>query len=330
MLDDPLFFPFLQPKDWPGRAACTTQPFAPPDGDLLIAYGVSGAAENRYLTREAQTTNGYAEAEIHDHAVENLRNRRGKIPWEPIDIGGESMLMRSGDPVVSSDVLNPKGMRKLAGFMNGQRVHLGIPTCFTVLAGGDGDLLSGIVTGLHREAEQAKAGALSAQIYLVDDGNITGVYEGPEEPQKTADLDDAKRTKLIVDGIVAVALVMARARGTDSAAGAGAFWDSFRRKLGSLNGALAPLAEQTADGFSELVARAAEHPRPIAGVRTLAQVARHALSDDERARVGRAAIATALAIGQSGTGFFGIGRTLPRNLRLPIWGMAGILGTAIP
>jgi hypothetical protein len=330
MLDDPMFFPFLQRQDWSGRSACTTRPLAPPKGDLIIAYGVCGADENRYLTLEAQASHGYEAEDIHDHAVTNLRNRHGKIPWEPVDIGGESVLMRSGDPVISSDVLNPKGMRKVAGFMNGQRVHLGIPTCFTVLAGADGDLIAGIVTGLHREAEHERAGALSAQVFVVDDGNISGVYAAPDASRASVSLDEAKRAKLLTDGIVSVCLVIARSRGVEATGVAGAFWDGFRRKLGSVDGALAPFAALDAAGFTDLITQSAAHPRPLAGVRNLAKVMRHALSSDERDRVSRAAIASAIAVGQTGTGFFGIGRSLPRNLRLPIWGMAGVLGTAVP
>ena len=68
----------------------------------------------------------------------------------------------------------------------------------------------------------------------------------------------------------------------------------------------------------------------LIGVRTLAKVVRHALPLEDGSRVANAAISAALASGQAGTGFFGLGRSLPKHLRYPIWGMAGILGADLP
>ena len=87
MFDDPEFFPFLQPATWAGRSSCLIRPLVPAPGDLVIAYGVAGASQNRYLTREALEASEYKEEDIHEQAVENLRRRHGKIPWSPLTIG---------------------------------------------------------------------------------------------------------------------------------------------------------------------------------------------------------------------------------------------------
>lgn len=330
MLDDPEFFPFLQSATWPGRSSCLVRPLVPPPGDLVIAYGVASASQNRYLTREALEATEYNENDIHEQTVENLRSRHGKIPWSPLTIGGEDALIRSGDPIISSDVLNPRGMRKLAGAFNGDAVYLGIPSCFTVMASSDPDLLSGMVRGLYREAEKEKAGALSTLIYTIEDGNITSAFERSHEPRSTTQLEPAKLTKLILEGVAAIALVMSRARGEEDNAPATPFWDAFRRKLGSLSPALACLAEANGEAFTAAVATLTANKRALIGVRTLAKIVRHALPLDDGSRVANAAISAALASGQAGTGFFGLGRSLPKNLRYPIWGMAGILGADLP
>lgn len=330
MLDDRAFFPFLQSANWPGRSSCLIRPLVPPPGDLVIAYGVSDASQNRYLTREALAATEYKEEDIHEQAVENLRSRHGKIPWSPLNIGGEDALIRSGDQIISSDVLNPRGMRKLAGAFGGEAVYLGIPSLFTVVASSDPDLLSGIVRGLHREAEKEKTGALSALIYTIDDGNITSAYTPSDEPRPITNLEPAKLTKLILEGVAAVALVMSRARSEADTTPAAPFWELFRRKLGTLTPAMAPLGEANGEAFTAAVANLATSQRALIGVRTLAKLVRHALPLDDGARVTNAAISAALASGQAGTGFFGLGRTLPKHLRFPVWGMAGILGADLP
>jgi hypothetical protein len=306
------------------------RPLVPPPGDLVIAYGVAGASQNRYLTREALAATEYQESDIHEQAVENLRSRHGKIPWSPLTIGGEDALIRSGDPIISSDVLNPRGMRKLAGAFNGEAVYLGIPSCFTVVASSDPDLLSGIVRGLFREAEKEKAGQLSALIYTIEDGNITRAFERAPEPRSTTQLEPAKLTKLILEGVAAIALVMSRARGETDNSTTTPFWELFRRKLGNLSPTLAPLAETTGEAFAAAIATLATSKRTLVGVRTLAKVVRHGLPAEDGTRVANAAISSALASGQVGTGFFGLGRSLPKHLRYPIWGMAGILGADLP
>lgn len=331
MLDDPLFFPYLQQAKWPGRSTCLVRDLVPPPGDLIIAYGLAGSSQNRYLATEALEANGVTEEEVHERAVDNLRKRHGKVPWATVAIGGEDVLMRSGDPVVSSDVLNPKGMAKLAGFLNVSKVVIGIPSCFTVLASSDGALLSGIVSGLYREAEKERAGALSAKLYELDAGRIARVYQDPDERRmSSATVGDVERARLIVEGLASVYVVIDRAAGAGNGRSPGNFWDVFRRKLGKFTGALASLETQTAEAFAAEVAKLTDHPRPLAGVRTLAKVARYALGEDERSRLSQAALAAALSAGQVGTGFFGLGRSLPKPLRLPIWGMAGLLGTEIP
>lgn len=331
MFDDPEFFPFLQSTSWGGRSRCLIRPLVPPPGDLVIAYGIAGASQNQYLTREAQENSGYSEADMHEQAVENLRSRHGKIPWSPLPIGGEDVLIRSsGDPVISSDVLNPRGMRKLAGAFSGEAVYLGIPSLFTVVASSDPDLLSGITRGLHREAEKEKAGPLSALIYTIDDGNITSVYSRSDGPHAISKLEPAKLTKLILEGVAAVALVMSRARAETDTIPAAPFWELFRRKLGTLSPALAPLGEANGEAFTAAVANLTANQRALIGVRTLAKVVRHALPLDDGERIANAAISAALASGQAGTGFFGIGRTLPKHLRFPVWGMTGILGGDLP
>lgn len=331
MFDDPEFFPFLQSEKWPGRSSCLVRPLVPAPGDLVIAYGIAGAAQNRYLTRESQEKSGYSEADMHDQAVENLRRRHGKIPWSPLTIGGEDTLIRSSeDPVISSDVLNPRGLRKLAGAFGAEPVYLGIPSCFTVVAGSDPDLLSGIVGGLHREAVKEKAGALSALIYTIDDGSITRAVAPADEVRTIARMEPAKLTRLMLEGIAAVALVMSRARAQADSAPATPFWDAFRRKLGSLSPALSPLAEADADAFTAAVANLSANQRILTGVRTLAKLVHHALPPDDGRRVANAAISAALGSGQAGTGFFGLGRSLPKHLRFPLWGMAGILGSDLP
>jgi hypothetical protein len=199
-----------------------------------------------------------------------------------------------------------------------------------VVAGSDPDLLSGIVRGLHREAEKEKAGALSQLVYLLDDGTITQAIARSDEPRAITALDPAKLTKLIVDGVAAVALVMSRARSETEPAPAAPFWDSFRRKLGTLSPALAPLGEATGETFTTAITNLTAHKRPLAGVRTLAKVVRHALPLDDGERVAKAAISSALAMGQAGTGLFGIGRSVPKPLRFPIWAIAGILGSDLP
>lgn len=327
MFDDPQFFPFLQASTWGGRSSCLVHPLVPLPGDLLIAYGIAGEAQNQYLTREAQEKSGYSEEDMHEQAVENLRSRHGKIPWSPLSIGGEDVLMRSGDPVISSDVLNPRGMKKLSGAFGGETVYLGIPSVFTVVAYHDPDLLSGITRGLHREAEKEKAGALSALVYELDDGEIVAAYDGPRDPATTGGLDRDKLTRLLVEGVAAVAVVLSRAQ--DGSAPTAAFWESFRRKLGS-SPALAPLGDVHGETFTAAVTALADNQRPLALVRILAKVVRHALRGEDGMRVANAAISAALNLGQAGTGFFGLGRSLPKHLRYPIWGMAGILHADLP
>lgn len=330
MFDDPNFFPFLQHDSWKGADSCLTRPLVAPPGDLLIAYGIAGESQNRYLTHQAQEESGYSAEDMHDQAVNNLRQRHGKIPWAPVTIGGEDVLLRTGDPVISSDVLNPRGMKKLSGAFGGKTVYLGIPSVFTVVASDDPELLGGIVHGLHREAVKEKAGPLSVQVYALVDGNIDHAHEPDDEVRTVAPIEAAKFIKLVVEGVAAVAVVMSRARGESDASASTTLWPAFLRKLGSLSPALAPLSEATAETFATALTSLASHPRPIIGVRTLATLTRHGLPPDDGRRVASAAIASALALGQAGTGFFGVGRSLPKHLRLPLWGLAGILGTDIP
>jgi hypothetical protein len=330
MFDDPSFYPFIQHTGWSGAATCLVRPLVPSPGDLLIAYGIAGENQNQYLTREAQENSGYGAEEMHEQAIDNLRHRHGKIPWSPLTIGGEDVLLRTGDPVISSDVLNPRGMRKLNGAFGGEAVYLGIPSIFTVVAGSDPEMLSGIVRGLHREAEKEKAGPLSSLVYALDDGAITKAIARSDEPRAITALEPAKLTKLMLEGVAAVALVMSRARSESEPTPGAPFWDSFRRKLGTLSPVLAPLGETDGEAFTAAITALATHQRPLAGVRTLAKVVRHALPLADGERVAKAAINSALAMGQAGTGLFGIGRSVPKPLRFPIWAIAGILDSDLP
>lgn len=326
MFDDPNFFPFLQHDSWKGADACLVRPLVPPPGDLLITYGIAGENQNRYLTQQAQEESGYSAEDMHDQAVNNLRNRHGKIPWAPVTIGGEDVLMRTGDPVISSDVLNPRGMKKLSGAFAGKTVHLGIPSVFTVVASDDPDLLGGIVQGLHREAVKEKAGALSAQVYVLVDGAIDHVHQD-DEVRTIAPIESEKFCKLVVEGLAGVAVAMMKARGDGDTA---TLWPAFLRKLGAMSPALAAISEATPEDFAAAVTSLASHQRPLAAVRTLAKLARHGLPPDDGRRLANAAIGAALSFGQAGTGFFGVGRSLPKHLRLPVWGLAGLLGGDVP
>ncbi len=54
------------------------------------------------------------------------------------------------------------------------------------------------------------------------------------------------------------------------------------------------------------------------------------LPEAEYARFAGAVLSAATTISQAGTGFWGIGRTLPQHVRLTLQAIAGLLGIAAP
>ncbi len=340
MIEDRDFVPFTRTFAWADTSDCYVRPLLADDDELCTAYGVMGSKQITYLTEGGKQETGKSGDEIHALAMANLLARRGKPKWAVKEIGDVAVTFRSGDELVASDVLNAKGMRKLGAFFGSSTVYVGIPTLFSMVASADGALLAGLVGGMHDDARRDRSGPLSERVMKLTNGVPVGLYEvaGP-----AAGTDEGKLANAVARGVDSLTRFVARVKGDENGGSVADFWRGFKRQLGATEGKLAQIiaaAEQiggevAAQTTLETATDAAAAPAPparkpaIAHLEVMAGAARAALSQDDYQRFARAMIGTTTALGQAGTGFFGIGRKLPESERYLVLGLTGVLGIDI-
>lgn len=328
MLEDRDFYPFIQPADWRHLDSCYSRPLLPDSDELHITYGQPDEHGNSFLNREALEQSGLEPEAVHQRAVTNLIKRHGKRTWTEADIGGMTLLQRSGDPYVSSDVLNTKGLDKLHHFLRSGAVFIAIPTCFSFLACAHASLLAGIVTPMYAEAVANRTGPISPRLLAVVNGHITGFYDATLPDPVTGDLDEAARH--LGNGLAAIFRIVSTAR-ADELVGPEAFWEQLRKRIKVDDADFITALDQAQDAYQTQLAPPEEGGQPVGGkalVLTDLMVGsvRGLLDDDAYDAFAQGVLRAIVSAGQAGTGFFGIGRKLPDGLQLVVRGLGGVLG----
>jgi hypothetical protein len=328
MLDSESFFPFIRDASWPSLSDCCVRPLLKSRQDLFIAFGILGTKSTEYLTVLGQQESGVPDAEIYRRALTNLRNRSSKPKWMLHKIGDETFMMRSGDELVSSDILNSKGMRKLNDFFAVQRVAIGMPSHFTMVATANADLLKGIVLGMHAQAKKDDAGPLSRHIFQIEHGIL---IDEPTDSPTTGTManisvaDEPTATRIAL-GLSAVTIFVAKAKGSLSDQSGKAFWTEFNRRFGVAHGEFASLIASAEATFHAAMAAPERPGSRIAEIAAMATVLRSTVNPEEFNRLIEAIFKTSMHFGELGTGIFGIGRKFPEEMRPLVWCLAGLLG----
>ncbi len=328
MLEDRDFYPFIQPGDWRHLDSCYTRRLLPDSDELYIAYGQPGDESNDFLNKEALAQSGLEADAVHERAVTNLTKRHGTRTWTELDIGGVTVLQRTGDPYVSADVLNSKGLGKLHHFLRSGAVYVAIPTCFSFLACAHASLLNGIVAGVYAEAVVNRTGPITPRLLAVANGTITGFHEPTLPEPVTSDRDEAARH--LGHGLAAVFQIVTTARG-DELVGPDAFWEQVRKRIKVEDADFSATLTQAKEAYSARLAPPAEGEPPAGGkplvlADLMVGAARALLDEAGYDAFADGVLRAAIAIGQAGTGFFGLGRKMPDGVLTVARGLGGVLG----
>jgi hypothetical protein len=330
MLDHPDFVPFIRTWEWPGVVDCHTRPLVGDDSKLVVAYGVRGLHDNTYLTSAGFHDLGRAQQRVHHAAIGHLCDQQVP-PWSVEYVGNLAIAMRTGDEMVSSDLLDPESMRELTGFFASEVIYIGIPSLFTMVASSHPGALSGIAAGLHQDSSTPRAGALSPQLLILSKGELVGSVASQDQRAGGAGFHTAEElVHAVSHGLASVSLLVDRAKNITGSSSATTFAPCFRRHLGAVSGGLGGLVDAALDGFSSAHTRLGRARHLVDHIEIMAAAVQSGLPAAEYARFARAVLAAATTMSQAGTGFWGIGRTLPQHLRLTLQAISGVLGIATP
>lgn len=325
MIDDPYFVPFIRTTSWSGVADCFTGPLLKDSSDLVIAYGVLGKNSVTYLTQAGRKGSELTDVEIHIRAIRNMLKIPGRPNWQEHKLGGESYVLREGNELVASGVLNAKGLLRLNDFLQVPTYYVGLPSLFTMVASTHAGLLTGIVKGLYDEARDGGS-AITDRLMVVTKGQLSS-YTAPE-PSIEAPAPATREAQVLVltQGLAGIWTLMEHAKGGGSDGTPGPFLSSVKRRLGNDNPPLMELIIAAEGSVAEAGAALRRTKESMSRIDALASTMRTALGVPSYQQLARALVAAAIDIGQSGTGFFGIGRKLPETLRVPIRALNGVLG----
>ena len=325
MLEDPDFVPFIRTWEWSGVVDCHTRPLIADDTKLVVAYGIRGVRENTYLTSAGFQERGVTAERVHSTAITHLNDQQVP-PWAVEYVGTIAIAMRAGDEMVSADILNPVAMRELSDFFNTEIVYVGIPTLFSMVASAHPLALTGIATGQYRDSLRPKAGTLSSQVLILSNGHIVGsllassageIDRGWQAPEELA--------MAIATGLASISILVDRAKNVTGNSSASTFWPSFARYLGHAAGTLEELLGRAQVEFPAARMRLSRGKHLVDHIEIMAAAGQSCLSAEQYQRFAAAAIAAASTVSQAGTGFWGIGRTLPMHVRLTIQALAGLM-----
>jgi hypothetical protein len=328
MLDEPNFVPFIRTAAWSGVEDCFVRPLLADDPELVIAYGQLGKSSVTYLTKGGRKASELSDEEITTRAIRNMLKIPGRPNWQEHKLGGESYALRVGNELVASGILNGKGLHRLNDFFAAPTIYLGLPCLFTMAASTHRGMLSGIVKGLFEDAQRDATGPISARLLVIKDGKIQGFAGAADEPAGAAG-DRAAQVSALSQGLGATWVMMEHAKGTVAAdAVPTQFLAAFKRRLGTASPEATALLADAEAGVADAAETARKTKSAINRIEGMAATLRAALGDSAYEPVGRAVLAAATDIGQSGTGFFGIGRKLPESLRVVVRALSGVLGVA--
>jgi hypothetical protein len=329
MIEEPNFVPFIRTASWSGVEDCFVRPLLTDDPELVIAYGQLGKSSVTYLTKGGRKGSELSDEELNTRAIRNMLKIPGRPNWQEHKLGGESYALRVGNELVASGILNAKGLHRLNDFFAAPTIYLGLPCLFTMAASTHRGMLSGIVKGLYEDAQRDAAGPICARLLVIKDGKIQGFASAAAE--ETAGAAPAREAQVgaLSQGLGATWMMIEHAKGTASAdAVPTQFLAAFKRRLGAGSPELTALLADAEAGVAEAAATARKTKSAINRIEGMAATLRAALGPAAFEPVGRAVLAAASDIGQSGTGFFGIGRKLPESLRVVVRALSGVLGVS--
>jgi hypothetical protein len=328
MLDEPNFVPFIRTAAWSGVEDCFVRPLLADDSELVIAYGQLGISSVTYLTKGGRTASELSDEEINARAIRNMLKIPGRPNWQEHKLGGESYALRIGNELVASGILNAKGLHRLNDFFAAPTIYLGLPCLFTMAASTHRGMLSGIVKGLYEDAQRDTAGPILARLLVITDGTIQGFASDAAEPAGAPPAREAQVSALS-QGLGATWMMIEHAKGTAAAdAVPTQFLAAFKRRLGTASPETSALLADAEAGVAEAAESARKTKSAISRIEGMAATLRAALGSAGYELVGRAVLSAASDIGQSGTGFFGIGRKLPESLRVVVRALSGVLGVS--
>jgi hypothetical protein len=326
MLDEPNFVPFIRTAAWSGVEDCFVRPLLPDDPELVIAYGQLGKSSVTYLTKGGRKAAEISDEELNTRAIRNMLKIPGRPNWQEHKLGGESYALRIGNELVASGILNAKGLHRLNDFFAAPTIYLGLPCLFTMAASTHRGMLSGIVKGLYEDAQRDVAGPICARLLVIKDGKILG-FAGPADEPAGAPPEREAQVSALSQGLGATWMMMEHAKGTAAPDAAPTqFLAAFKRRLGAGSPELTALLADAEAGVAAAAETARKTKSAINRIEGMAATLRAALGPVAYELTGRAVLAAASDIGQSGTGFFGIGRKLPEPLRVVVRALSGVLG----
>jgi hypothetical protein len=329
MLDHPDFVPFIRTWEWPGVVDCHTRPLVADDPKLVVAYGIRGLHDNTYLTSAGFDELGGDHARVHQAAIGHLRDQHAP-PWSVEYIGNLAVAMRTGDEMVAADLLDPESMRELTEFFACEVIYIGIPSLFTMVASTHPLALGGISAGLHQDASRPRAGALSPQALILSRGELVGSALSQNLAGSAGFQTADELAHAVSHGLASVSLLVDRAKNITGSSSAATFAPCLRRHLAAPAAELGALLDAALDEFGAAHLRLVRARHLIDHIEIMAAAARSSLPAAEYARFAGAVLSAATTISQAGTGFWGIGRTLPQHVRLTLQAIAGLLGIAAP
>ena len=328
MIDEPNFVPFIRTSSWSGADDCFVRQLLPDDPELVIAYGQLGSSSVTYLTRSGRKASELSDDELNTRAIRNMLKIPGRPNWQEHKLGGESYALRIGNELVASGILNGKGLHRLNDFFAAPTIYLGLPCLFTMAVSTHRGMLSGIVKGLYEDAQRDSAGPIMARLLVIKDGAIQG-FAADEAEAPAAPAARADQIQALTQGLGAIWMMMEHAKGTagpDSTPTQ--FLSAVKRRLGSGSAELTALLAEAEAGVAEAGESARKTKSAVNRIEAMATTLRAAIGKSAYETSARALLAASSDIGQSGTGFFGLGRKLPEALRVVVRALGGVLGVS--
>ncbi len=153
----------------------------------LVAYArFDDQGQVKYTSWAALEKRGHGIPDIEKRAMGGMVNRDERPGWAPQNIihdGQEvTILMRQGDTVVASDILDAEMVENAANFFSTDTMYVAMPTSSSMIASDQGEFIYDTMMEQYSGAVAQQLQPLSTDIFCVQNGKILGIAEYEEPP----------------------------------------------------------------------------------------------------------------------------------------------------
>ena len=188
--------PILQPPDWVGAERCLCRRLLDESQAhaLWVALGEEKETARALLMKELAAELEVTYEDAHERALRNLKERPNRVGWEANEFDGVKFLLREGDELTASDIVDNDFLDEAAKMLDSDFLHVAIPTRTTMAVTGlDGMLhVIPLARKLWESAEEDDREPLTPLVYCYAEGQLVGLAVTDDEEADEDEDGDAE------------------------------------------------------------------------------------------------------------------------------------------